>query len=470
MFGRRVIYSDVDEVTADNVCEVLEDALAIHTLNRGEIEYLYNYYKGDQPIWKRKKEVRSEIKNIVVENRANEIVSFKTGYQVGEPIQYVSRSSDEGVNRDVATFNEYIFSEDKAAKDKELCDWFFTCGTSYRMTMPYKGENLFQSPFSIFTLDPRDTFVVYSSALGNKQLMSCKYVHKKRANMTIYSVYTDKWYFEIIDGTKVVAAIPHTMGENPITEYPANNARLGAFEIVIPILNCINNVASNRIDAIEQFVNALMVFKGVDINSEDFEKLKDLGGIKVDPEGDIKYIVQELNQMQTQALIDYMYQTVLSICGMPNRNGGTSTSDTGKAVILRDGWSSAEARAKDTETVFKLSEKKFLSVAINICNILRGTHLKPSDIEARFTRRNHENITEKSQVLISMLNCPDIDPKLAFEYCGMFVDPERAYMMSKKYKEEQEKIQMDKLKSFNQSLIDGEKQKVNDSEGGAEDV
>jgi hypothetical protein len=155
---------------------------------------------------------------------------------------------------------------------------------------------------------------------------------------------------------------------------------------------------------------------------------------------------------------------------MPNRNGGTSTSDTGKAVILRDGWSSAEARAKDTETVFKLSEKKFLRVAINICNILRGTHLKPSDIEARFTRRNHENITEKSQVLISMLNCPDIDPKLAFEYCGMFVDPERAYLMSKKYKEEQEKIQAEKLKSFSQSLVDEEKAKVNNSGGGTEDV
>lgn len=34
---------------------------------------------------------------------------------------------------------------------------------------------------------------------------------------------------------------------------------------------------------------------------------------------------------------------------MPNRNGNASTSDTGSAVIMRDGWSDAEARAKDSE-------------------------------------------------------------------------------------------------------------------------
>ncbi len=434
-----MIYSDVAEVTAENVCSVLKEALETHELNRDEIDYLYRYYKGEQPIWGREKEARPEIKNIIVENRANEIVSFKTGYQVGEPIQYVSRSSDERVCEELKIFNEYIFAEDKAAKDKELCDWFFICGTSLRMIMPDKNDEKDLSPFEIFTLDPRDSFVVYSTALGNKQLMSVKYVHRKSTDTTIYSVYTDKWYFEIENGDRIVDSAPHILRGNPIIEYPANNARLGAFEIVIPILDCINNVASNRIDAVEQFVQALMVFKGVDINSEDFEKLKDLGGIKVDIDGDIKYLVQELNQMQTQTLVDYMYSTVLSICGMPNRNGGTSTSDTGKAVILRDGWSSAEARAKDVETVFKLSEKKFLRIAINISNILRGTHLKPSDIEPRFTRRNHENITEKSQVLIAMLNNDKIHPKLAFEYCGMFVDPELAYSMSKEYKEEQDK-------------------------------
>lgn len=82
------------------------------------------------------KEVRPEINNMVVENRANEIVSFKSAYQVGEPIQYVSRGGDEDISSEVLKLNDYMLSEDKPEKDKELADWFFTCGTSYRMALP----------------------------------------------------------------------------------------------------------------------------------------------------------------------------------------------------------------------------------------------------------------------------------------------------------------------------------------------
>ena len=49
MFGRRVIKSSVTEITDENVVEVLLKALPIHALNRSEIDYLWEYYKGKQP-------------------------------------------------------------------------------------------------------------------------------------------------------------------------------------------------------------------------------------------------------------------------------------------------------------------------------------------------------------------------------------------------------------------------------------
>lgn len=79
MFGRRVIKTSVTNITSENVTDVLLKALSIHTLNRSEIDYLWEYYKGKQPILNRQKEVRPEINNRIVENRANEIVSFKVG-------------------------------------------------------------------------------------------------------------------------------------------------------------------------------------------------------------------------------------------------------------------------------------------------------------------------------------------------------------------------------------------------------
>ena len=79
MFGRRVIKTSVTNITEENVVDVLLKALSIHALNRSEIDYLWEYYKGKQPILRRQKEVRPEITNRIVENRANEIVSFKVG-------------------------------------------------------------------------------------------------------------------------------------------------------------------------------------------------------------------------------------------------------------------------------------------------------------------------------------------------------------------------------------------------------
>lgn len=84
--GRRMILTDETEVNIGNVVQILRKALPYHWKNRSEISYLWSYYKGRQPILNRVKEVRPEITNKIVENRANEIVSFKSGYLMGEPL------------------------------------------------------------------------------------------------------------------------------------------------------------------------------------------------------------------------------------------------------------------------------------------------------------------------------------------------------------------------------------------------
>lgn len=460
--GRTVIYTDVDVIDRSNVVQVLKKALETHDVNKGDIQYLYDYYKGKQPILNRIKEIRPEINNKLVENRANEIVSFKVGYLMGEPVQYVCRGGSDEHSDAINQLNEFVFAEDKAAKDKELADWFTICGTSFRMVLPDPIDDEDEAPFEIYTLDPRYSFVVYHSGLGNKRKMGVKYI-VLQDNSVIYSVYTDKMYFEI-KNDKIVKAQPHSLGCVPIIEYPANTSRLGAFEIVLPLLDAINEVGSNRLDGIEQFVQAILLLKGVDIDSDDYKALKENGGLKVPLEGDAKYLVQELNQTQTQTLVDYMYQTVLTICGMPNRNGGSSTSDTGSAVIMRDGWSAAEARAKDTELMFKMSEKEFLRLIISITNTLRDMNLKLSAIEIRFTRRNYENIQEKAQVLITMLSNNKIHPRLAFEHCGLFVDPELAYTESMEYAEERENELMDELQADSEHKDETDDEEDNESE------
>ena len=443
--GRKIIYSNVDEVTIDNVIDVFAAAMNTHLANKADIQYLWDYYKGKQPILQKIKVVRPEINNKIVENRANEIVAFKVGYLCGEPIQYISRRSDEKIQENIELLNELMFSENKANKDKEIVEWDMVCGTAYRLCLP-DSRPVVEAPFNIYTLDPRYTFVVYSSDVDHRPLMSCSYVE---VDGLIYKAtcYTDTRVFHLnfnksVESERFVTEEPLYLGMNPIVEYPANNARLGAFEIVLPLLDAINDVESNRLDGIEQFVQSFLKFKNCDVDENDVAMLNSLGAIKIKSldgmEADVDLISQELNQTQTQTYVDSLYDAVLTICGIPNRNGNASTSDTGAAVMLRDGWSLAEARAKDSEQMFKASERTFLKIALYICSkdVQNSLELNLRDIDMQFTRRNYENIQSKAQVLIQMLQNDKIHPLLAFTHCGMFSDPEAAYQMSKKHYDE----------------------------------
>lgn len=434
LFGRRKIMLDYSAVDSTNLLEAFGKAQAVHTMNAVEIEYLWQYYKGDQPILHRVKQVRPEINNKVVTNVANEIVSFKVGYQVGEPVQYISRSDKDNVMNAVMKLNDFMFAEDKAAQDQEVVEWQTICGTAYRMVLPDPTAEEDECPFELYTVEPKDAFVAYTTDLGNKAILGA--IRREHQGQTEWSVYTDSMFYLIRDG-EIIESEPHAYGMIPLFEYPANHARLGAFEIVLPLLDALNNVMSNRLDGVEQEIQAFIKFINCDIDEEQFKALKEMGAIKVKSvqgqTADVDVVKTQLNQDQTQTLKNDIYQNILTICGMPNRNGGSSTSDTGSAVIFRDGWETAESRAKDFEHTFKRAEKQMLKLVLKICNELSGTGLRLADIDMKFTRRNYENIQSKSQVLCQMLGTARIHPKLAFEHCGMFSDAETAFEMSEEY-------------------------------------
>lgn len=442
MFGRSVIYTTEREITRDNVLRVLEEAKNEHFKNRVEIEYLYKYYKGEQPILKRKKDIRPEINNKIVENHAMEIVDFKKGYVFGEPVQYVRRGEQDDVADKIGMLNEFMFAEDKASKDQELAEWFYICGVGYRMILPDKDADPKADPddcpFEIDVLDPRNTFVVYHNGFGKKPVMGVTYVRKDTGE-TVYTVYTKDRYFKIVDATHIVDEQPHTMGDIPIIEYAGNNARMGAFEPVLPLLDTLNNVISNRMDGIEQFIQSFMKFTNCDIDEETFQALKDLGALKVKSSdgtnADVDIISQELDQTQTQVTKDDLYQMVLIICGMPDRKGsGTNTGDTGKAVELRDGWAAAESRAKESELMFKRAEKRFLKLALRVVRDISHVDLRLKDIDIKFTRNKTDNLLVKTQGLQNMLEA-GIHPLIAITHSGLFSDPEQTYLDSMEYLE-----------------------------------
>lgn len=263
LHGRRVIATNEQKITADNVVKVLNTAIATHDKNRGEIQYLWDVYRGKQDIRKKEKIVREEINNKITVNIANEIVTFKTAFLLSGPVQYIGAKGSKTDNNKLVDLNRWMSDEDKQSKDKEIVDW---------------------------------------------------------------------------------------------------------------------------------------------------------------------------------------------ICGMPNRNGGSSTSDTGQATIMRDGWKDAESRAQDSEDMFRRSERQFLRVFLTICNTTNNLGLNVGDVYAQFTRNNLTDIQSKMQVFIQGLGCEKIAPETVYRELGPFRDNEMALQEGMKYYEEK---QAELEKSLNEELDNG---------------
>ena len=458
LYGRTKIYSDIHDIDESNILSVVNKSLNIHSKNRTQIQYLYDYYRGKQEILNKTKRFCHDVNNKIVQNVANEIVSFKVGYFMGDSVMFVNKPGNDDFTDAINRLNEDCSLANKLPKDKRLMTWAFICGLGYRLTLPNMEAELDEeSPFDIYVLDPRNTFMVYYNDFKEDRVLGVTYVEKED-NVCEYTCYTkDRVYVLTGSSTSadtIVEITPHICGDIPITEYIINDARLGSFETVMSELDLLNALLSDRIDAIDNFVEALLVVKGASAEEDGtFRQIKELGGITLPEGADIKYLTNELNQEQSQILADYVYQSILNQCGLPNRNGESSTSDTGAAVMLRDGFFMADLRSKDYEALYKESEKLFLKLAINYFNVYNGKKrlketLTLSAIEIKMSRRNYENILEKSQTLTTMLSNPKIHPRLAFESCNMFPDPEVAYSISKDYYEEEQDKAVERLNEY----------------------
>lgn len=451
LFGRLDIYASFDEITPENVVQEVNEALVYHLQNLLQEDFLYWYRRNVQPILGRTKEVRPEICNIVQENHADEIVAFKNGYFLTQPAFYIARKDD--AQEKVDRLNEYLYRSGKQQADNELVNWFHTVGKAALYVEADRNGDA-DEPIHAYALDPRSAFVVYSLKPGNPPVMGVNMV--VQGDKSRFDVFTRDTVYHLSGGATgrlmttqgnhdfLATAIsldysePNYLGEIPIIEYRYNSINMGAFESVVPLLDSINNVLSNRIDGIEQFIQSLMVLVNCelpegasanDVRERGLVELKSVG----DNKADIKILVEQLDQTQTQVLIDDLYDQVLRICGMPSTTkGGTSTSDTGAAVLARDGWYQADNVARNTEDLFKVSNRQFDRILVKVLQARGLLDIGLADFELNFVRNETANVQSKAQAFQTLM-AAGFHPELAAAKSGISNDPVADVRMSEKY-------------------------------------
>ena len=439
LFGRKIIYADYkqDEMNENTISKILNDVFSVHLNNSLEIDYLEKYYKGYQPILGKTKEIRPTINNTVVENNAYFVTEFKKSYVFGEPIQYVQRG--EVANNEVGILNSYMLAEDKYPKDTELAESLYISGIGHRLVLPNDNDD---SPFEIENLDSKTTFIVYSSYLPHKKLFACTYTKNVKDTSLVGSIYTTNGFYTFgkdsySSSFDVNFVKYHILGDIPIFEYYLNKSRLGIIEIVMDLLNQLNKVTSDEIDGLEQFIQSILVFVNQDIDKEDYEDLLDLGAVKIatsDPSrpADLKLLSNNIDHKNTKVLHDRLFNAALNIIGIPKNNEKSSGGDTGSARELGEGWTMADARARQDEMEFKRCAKPEINLILRICKLSPDSEIKYlslKDIDQKFTRNKSDNFLVKSQGLMNQIQS-GIAPDVAMTTSGLYSDTNEAFNKS----------------------------------------
>lgn len=445
-FGRKIAYTSVPEITEANVVKVVGDCIGIHNFNRAAIRYLWTYKNGDQPALYRTKTIRDDIVNKVVENHAWEIVRFKMGQTYGEPIMYNSLSDDAKINEAVDRFNGYIRNSGKAAKDLSMGEWQSAVGVGYE-AVQLRGQDE-DTPFRIIVPNPINTFVIYSEQTqepmlavqdlkdenGNSYYLCFSKTHEYRIqNSQLLPL-------DLNDAGVTVYSRLHIFGEIPIVEYPNNQDRISDVELVISMLDAISNMASNRQDSIEQFVQSWIKFVNCDIDESSFAQMKKSGALVVksnngsENKADVDIMTQELNQTQAQVAKDDLLDNILSILAIPSKQEN-GTGDRAGAVSLRNGWDHAKQAARIKDAYVVESEYRLSKCIRNAINVRKGVDELPltnADYEPVINHSPTDNMQVKAESF-KMLIESGVHPLVALKTSGLWNDAEKVYLLSKPY-------------------------------------
>lgn len=434
--GRKELFTDVPEVTYENIIPILRDVFPNHQENANRINFLLEYEAGNQPITRVKK-YRPDIDCKCVDNVANEVSKFHISFKWGNPITFVQRGErDSGTENEpmsVCLLNECYESEEIRKKTQKLSRFVEIGGIGYTyvdVNTDYEDGDSF---FKIEALDPRTTFIVRSSYYFDQRIMiGVTYRTDKHGNKH-FTCFTKDLRFEILNLTEITNGKEVNVknpwkhkersGEEnpihaiPIIEWFRSYDRMGCFERQISEMDNLNLLISDFTNDVEQNTQALWHSNDVEFPKE---TVKNEDGTETEVVRKPKsgewmqtFTPQDGKTPIVEALsINYDYDgmlnnittrraLILQKCNVPSRSDNSGGS-TGIAMDSAVGWDAAEIEANQQQNIMescKMEEVKVVLKAIRLSPDVSSDSpllkLRYTDVQPSIKRQKNFELTTK---------------------------------------------------------------------------
>lgn len=450
--GRKNLYVDLKEVSAENVVSIIEAVMSDFLANRQDCDRLLVIESGKMPIT-REKLVRPEIDVQTVDCIANEIVTFKKGFHWGSPISFVQRGlKDSGSteeNEAITLLNECYAAENVGQKQMRLGHFVEITGIGFTFVDIKPDWVEGDSFFELETFDPRYAFIVRSSVYADhRPLLGVTFREDTEGN-TYYTAFSKNYRFEITNG-KVISTTINPLKMIPIIEWERSEDRMGVFEREIPEMDRLNIILSdvaNDIDSETQMV--------VHANDIEFPRKRDENGNETEeierPKSG-EWVVTNTTKDGRQPFIkplttayDYSgllnnYTTaralILERTYTPQRNDNSGGS-TGIATETATGYSAAEQVAAAQQLLMEASKMEEVRVALQA--IRKSSDIEESspllslrymDVKPNVTRLKNFELTVKSTAFANLVS-HGISGLHAIRTIALFDDPMQTWEDSK---------------------------------------
>jgi SPP1 family phage portal protein len=408
--------------------DVLRGALREHQTLITRFTQLDNYYRGNHVILQREQSQKGLPNNRIVGNHAKYITDVAVGYTFGHPVTYESESATSLLD----TFHDI----DISSHDVDLAKDISIFGTGFELlyvaTNPAIGAPM---PYAA-VIDPRNVFVVVDDTVEAHPLFAVHYFERRDAdNRTVgwvINCYTPnnltRYIAESLDmaSATIVYRDTHYWGGVPLVEYLNNEEAQGDFEQQISLIDAYNTVASDRVNDKEQFVDAILMIKGVNLGDTALEatrfiqQLKEFKVFEAPQDADASWLTKQLAESEIEVLRTAIKSDIHEFSLVPNLTDENFASNA-SGVAMRYNLFGLEQLAITKERYFIRGLHQRIRLFANLLAV-KGQAVDPASVTITMTRNLPTNDAEtaamiqqlsgtvSNQTLISRLSFID-DPK-----------------------------------------------------------
>lgn len=391
----------IDErIIADGITpEILAVLIRRHENTTSHFAKMYSYYTGKHSILERRRNSENAANNRIVCNHAKYIVDITTAYLAGNPLKY---EASEGYDIEPVK-NEYL-EQNISRIDAEIVKQMGIYGRTYELV--YGNDE--SKPRSAY-ISPNQAFVIYNDDCTRYPLFGVYYykthdingnvtgvvcnVYDKECNYT-YETQTDSW-----EAMELTSEQKHYFGEVPLIEHINNEERMGDFEPVTTLIDAYNELQSDRVDDKEDFVDAFLFLKSLDVDSDTAKKLKEERILLGFENSDAKFLSKIMTESDVKVLRDDLKEDIHRFSLVPDLSDDSFGNNL-SGVAIRYKILAFEQMVKNKEASFKASLEKRFELYNNYLSVKGIASKVPKHrVDIKFTHNLPVNNLEIAQMV-----------------------------------------------------------------------